>query len=101
TYNGDTAFTTISSWVNSIHTVDEYSQLVTPQAVYTLHALLQNDVTGTLNGFVVFPGTSWDVFFKALQLFGVRYYVADSAAAFLADRAGYSLRTLPPRHLSA
>src|SRR5262249_25103086 len=99
TYNGDTAFTTISSWVNSIHTVDEYSQLVTPQAVYTLHALLQNDVTGSLNGFVVFPGTSWDVFFRALQLFGVRYYVADPAGALMAHRAGYPLRTMPRRPL--
>jgi hypothetical protein len=99
TYSNDTAFTTISSWVNSIHTVDEYSQLVTPQAVYTLHALLQNDVTGSLNGFVVFPGTSWDVFFKALQLFGVRYYVADPAGALMADLAGYPLRTMPRRPL--
>jgi len=99
TFSGDTGFTTITSWVNSIHTVDEYSQLVTHQAVYTLHALLQNNVIGALNGFVVFPGTSWDVFFKALQLFGVRYYVADRAGASIADRASYPLRTMPRRPL--
>jgi len=99
TYSGDTAFTTISSWANGIHTVDEYSQLVTPQAVYALHALLQINITGSLNGFVVFPGTSWDIFFKSLQLFGVRYYVADPGGASMADRAGYPLRTMPRRPL--
>src|SRR5262249_38373118 len=99
TFGGDTAFTTISSWANGIHTVDEYSQLVTPPAVYALHALLQINITGSLNGFVVFPGTSWDIFFKSLQLFGVRYYMADPGGASMADRAGYPLRTLPRRPL--
>src|SRR5262249_19878444 len=40
----ETDFTVISLWVNSVHTVDEYSQLVTPQALYTQYSLLQNNV---------------------------------------------------------
>jgi hypothetical protein len=97
----------ISLWANSVHTVDEYSQLVTPQALYTLYALLQNDVTGyallqndvtgALNGFVPFPGTSWKLFFKALQLFGARYYVAEPGGASIAAQAGYRAVTMP-RH---
>ena len=61
--------------------------------------MLQNNVTGALNGFVIFPVPSWDVFFKTLQLFGVRYYVADPAGASMADRAGYRAVTMPRRPL--
>src|SRR5262249_14320400 len=95
TYDQDIGFTIISLWANGVHTVDEYSHLVTPQALYALHALLQNNVTGALNGFVPFPGTSWDIFFKTLQLFGVRYYIADRGGATIADQAGYPAITLP------
>jgi hypothetical protein len=97
TFSSETDFTVISLWANGVHTVDEYSQLVTPQALYTQYALLQNNVIGALNGFVLFPGTSWEVFFRTLQLFGVRYYVADSAGASIADQAGYRLLTMPRR----
>jgi hypothetical protein len=81
-------------WTNAVHTIDEYSQLVTPQALYALHAILQNNVTGMLNGFVPLPGTSWDMFFKTLQLLGVRYYVADPDGAARAMRAGFPRFTL-------
>src|SRR5499427_8790560 len=99
TYNRDLEFTIITLWANAVHTIDEYSQLVTPQALYALHALLQNNVTGMLNGFVPFPGTSWDMFFKTLQLFGTRYYVTDPAGAALAAKAGYHGFTFPRRPL--
>jgi hypothetical protein len=99
TYNADIGFTIITLWANAVHTIDEYSQLVTPQALYALHALLQNNVTGMLNGFVPFAGTSWDMFFKTLQLFGARYYVTDPAGAALAEKAGYHGLTFPRRPL--
>ena len=99
TYNADIGFTIITLWANAVHTIDEYSQLVTPQALYALHALLQNNVTGMLNGFVPFAGTSWDMFFKTLQLFGARYYVTDPAGAALAAKAGYHGFTFPRRPL--
>jgi hypothetical protein len=99
TYNADIEFTIITLWASSIHTIDEYSQLVSPQALYALYALLQNNVTGMLNGFIPFAGTSWDMFFKTLQLFGVRYYVADPGGAALAAKAGYHGFTFPRRPL--
>ena len=89
TYNYELGFTITTLWTNAVHTVDEYSQLVTPQALYALYALLQNNVTGMLNGFVPTAGTSWDMFFKTLQLLGVRYYVADPGGAALAEKAGF------------
>jgi hypothetical protein len=93
----DTAFTMTSLWANGIHTVDEYSQLVTPQALYVLHALLQNNLTFVLNEFVPLPSPSWYTFFGTLQLFGVRFYVAEPEGAKRAEEAGYRAITLPRR----
>src|SRR5207249_8953280 len=75
----------------------EYGQLVTPQALYVLYAVLGNDVTGALNGFVPFPGPSWENFWKALQLWGVRYYVADRERSAPAQSTGFPVVTLPKR----
>ena len=99
TYNYELGFTITTLWTNGVHTVDEYSQLVTPQALYALYALLQNNVTGMLNGFVPTAGTSWDMFFKTLQLLGVRYYVADPGGAVLAEKAGFAHQSFPRRPL--
>jgi hypothetical protein len=98
-FTPDLGFTITTLWTNAVHTIDEYSQLVTPQALYTLHAALQDNVRGALNAFVPFPGTSWEMFFKTLQLFGVRYYVADAPGATMAEKAGYRGFTLPRRPL--
>src|SRR5215471_14578885 len=84
----DTTFTITTLWANGIHTVDEYSQLVTPQALYILRALLQNNLIFVLNAFVPLPGPSWDTFFETLQLFGVRFYVAEPEGAKEANKAG-------------
>src|SRR5262249_342952 len=102
TLNLQTDFTVISLWANSVHTIDEYSQLVTPQVLYTQYVLLRNNVIGALNSFVLYPesGAPWEAFFRALQLFGVRYYIvdsADSAEASIANQAGYPLLTMPRR----
>src|SRR5262249_19630398 len=93
----DTAFTMTALWANGIHTADEYGQLITPQALYVLRALLQNNLIFVLNEFVPLPGPSWYVFFETLQLFGVRFYVAEPEGAKRADKAGYSAITMPRR----
>jgi hypothetical protein len=99
TFNYDVGWTSAPLWINGVHTLGEYSQLVTPQALYALHALLLNDVSGMLNGFVPLFGKTWDLFFKTLQLFGVRYYVADPEGARTAENAGFPHFTLPRRPL--
>src|SRR5262249_36539021 len=64
------ALTIPALWVRGIPTVYEYGQLVTPQALYFVHAVFQNDVRGRVNGFVPGPGPSWGTFLKTLQLLG-------------------------------
>jgi hypothetical protein len=96
--NDDTRPTIAQVWAHGMHTIDEYSQLVTPQAVYFLYAVLkQREVLGSLNGFVPYPGSSWDTFGKVMQLFGMRYYLTSYGRVAAADQAGYHLITLPRR----
>jgi hypothetical protein len=83
-------------WAHGLHTIDEYSQLVTPQATYFLHAVLeQSTVLGSLNGFVPYPaGPPWERFARVLQMFGTRYYaiIVDYSSA-----TGLPSITLPRR----
>jgi hypothetical protein len=63
-------------WMWGIPTVNEYSQLLTPQATYFSAALFKHDIVlGDLNQFGPWIGASgsFDVLFKALQALGVRY----------------------------
>jgi hypothetical protein len=99
-YDNYTGLTTMALWAKGVPTVDEYSQLVTPQVFYTLYTVFQNDVTGHMNEFVPLPGPSWSTYFKTLQLFGTRYYFADPAHPGIAAQAhvaGHSQTTMPRR----
>jgi hypothetical protein len=99
-YAFELLLTQTALWTNAVHTIDEYSQLVSPQAVYSANAILKNNVTGVLNWFAPLPGPSWDIFFKTLQVLGVRYYVADPVSAVWAEKAGFPHFTFPRRPLS-
>src|SRR5262249_18622241 len=79
-----------------IPTIFEYSQLTTPQSVYVMHMLLKIDVAGILNGFVVLPRQSWEVFQDILRMLGGRYYVSEEPSA-AAKKAGYPVVVLPRR----
>jgi hypothetical protein len=96
-YDYPTANTIFSLWARGIPTIFEYDQLVTAQAMYFLRAVLQQNVVGSLNGFAPSPGASWDNYWKSLQLFGARYYVAGYEHSSEADSAGYAHLTLPRR----
>src|SRR5262249_24431560 len=94
----DTTFTMANAWAHGLHTINEYSQLVTPPATYFLYAMLQQkQVLGMMNGFVAYPGPSWENFARVMQLFGMRYYLTSYGRAAGADQAGYPLITLPRR----
>jgi hypothetical protein len=99
-YAFELLLTQTALWTNAVHTIDEYSQLVSPQALYSVNAILKNNVTGALNWFAPLPGPSWDIFFKTLQVLGVRYYVADPVSAVWAEKAGFPHFTFPRRPLS-
>jgi hypothetical protein len=64
-----------SAWAVGVPTVNEYSQLVTPQSLYFIHKLFQKNVRAHLNVFLpsfingVYAKSYWGV----LQMFGVRY----------------------------
>src|SRR5262245_55974899 len=80
-------------WSRGIPTIEEYSQLVTPQVIYFVHALLRKEVGRGLNWFSPDPGCCWPTFGKAAQMFGVRYLVGDR----ISPAAGHMGITLP-RH---
>lgn len=85
-------------WTRAVPTANEYSQLVTPPALYFLHRLLKKDVRGDLNRFTFLwsQGSYSEAYWKALQLFGVRYSVASWRLPEEFD-PGYALVTLPRR----
>jgi hypothetical protein len=58
-----------------VPTLDEYSQLVTPQASYLQTALLGSNpgLNGFGYGLIIGPGTNIELIFKTLQALGVRY----------------------------
>jgi hypothetical protein len=90
--------TTANVWAHGMHTINEYSQLVSPQALYFLYAVLkQHRVLGALNSFVPLPGPSVSTFAGALQLFGTRYYLSPYGRIDFAERLNYPLQTLPRR----
>jgi hypothetical protein len=70
-----TAFTIDTLSSRGVPTLNEYSQLVTPEALYFVHKLLKRDVRGQLNQFDMFwsKGSYSPVYWKALEMFGVRY----------------------------
>jgi len=70
---GEAHATTADLWIHGIPTANEYSQTVTPQAVYFIHALLKRDVRYDLNRLTPWPGESAEALRKTLQLIGVRY----------------------------
>jgi hypothetical protein len=85
--------TMADGWARAIPTANEYSQLVTPQALYFIHVLLKKDVRANLNWFQP-TGSYTASYWTALQMFGVRYFVGYSPFA-LADDFGFPVTTLP------
>ena len=76
TFQFDEFLTLDSLWVDAVPTANEYSQLVTPQAIYFVHELLKRNVAGDLNWFRPWINTgagSFPTLFRAFRALGVRY----------------------------
>jgi hypothetical protein len=86
----------ISLWLRGVPTVNEYSQLATPQALYFVYRVFNQDVLSQLNAFHPFfkHGHSAQ-YWRGLQLFGVRYVAGLAPLTEYAE--GFSLVTLPHR----
>jgi hypothetical protein len=96
----DDLLSMIALWMRSIPTANEYSQLVTPQALYLNSALFRKDVRPELNFFLPWVGpASYEVLFKTLQALGVRY-LAGYEPFPEADQRHFSSRKLPRRSSS-
>src|SRR5262249_4198072 len=95
--NDATQATLANVWAHGMHAIDEYSQLVTPQAIYFLHAVVRSDVLASLNQFMSYPGDSWDTFARVMPLFGTRYYLTPYGRLPRFEELGYPFITLPRR----
>jgi hypothetical protein len=63
-------------WVDRVPTANEYSQLITPQAIYFVHQLFRRNLSVDLNWFRPWINTSdgsFALLFRTLPALGVRY----------------------------
>jgi len=78
-WTGDTLNTEMSRsnlWFHGVSSVNEYSQLVTPQAIYFIHELFKRNLAHDLNWFRPWINTgkgSFSTLFRAFRALGVRY----------------------------
>jgi hypothetical protein len=76
TFGYDEFLTLDALWVARVPTATEYSQLVTPQAIYFIHELLKRNLSYDLNWFrpwINAGGASVSVEFRTFRALGVRY----------------------------
>jgi hypothetical protein len=84
----------VNLWARGIPTVNEYSQLVTPQALYFTHMLFKQDIRRHLNHFHPLDAAYSPSYWGALRLFGVRYFMGYTRLG-QADDLGLPPITLP------
>ncbi len=76
TFGYDEFLTLDALWVGRVPTATEYSQLVTPQAIYFLRELIKRDLSYDLNWFrpwINTGGVSFSMLFRTFRALGVRY----------------------------
>jgi hypothetical protein len=76
TFRYDEFLTLNNLWVDSVPTINEYSQLVTPQAIYFIRQLFKRNISNDLNWFrpwINSGDASFLVLFRTFRALGVRY----------------------------
>ena len=76
TFGYDEFLTMDSLWDDGVPTANEYSQLVSPQAIYLVHELFKRDVSYDLNWlrpWINTGGASFAMLHRAFQALGIRY----------------------------
>jgi hypothetical protein len=76
TFGYDEFLTLDALWVARVPTANEYSQLVTPQAIYFVHELIKRNLAYDLNWFrpwINTGGASFSMLFRTFRALGVRY----------------------------
>jgi hypothetical protein len=80
-------------WSEGVPTLNEYSQLLTPQFVYLQVELFKHEPAMNLSWPWVGPSGPYDVLFKAFQALGVRY-VLNHAPFHAADERKFTARSV-------
>ena len=99
TFGYDEFLTLNNLWVDGVPTANEYSQLVTPQAIYFIHQLLKRNVAGDLNWFrpwIDTGGGSLPVLLRTFRALGVRY-VGGYEQLQLPGMEGFRFASFPRR----
>ena len=88
--------TIVTLWSRGVATLNEYSQLATPESFYFSQTLLNRDMRGHLNSFSMrWSDDSYSpAYWKAIEMFGVRYS-AERRALPDEINPGLPLTTLP------
>jgi hypothetical protein len=76
TFGYDEFLTLNNLWVDAVPTINEYSQLVTPQSIYFIQQLFKRNVSYDLNWFrpwINSGDASFPVLFRTFRALGVRY----------------------------
>jgi hypothetical protein len=76
TFSSDEFLTLDSLWADGIPTTNEYSQLVSPQAIYFVRQLIKRNLAHDLNWFrpwIDSADATFPMLFRTLRAFGVRY----------------------------
>jgi hypothetical protein len=76
TFGYDESLTLNNLWVDDVPTINEYSQLVTPQAIYFIEQLFKRNISSDLNWFRPWINNgngSFPVLFRTFRALGVRY----------------------------
>src|SRR5262249_22633917 len=93
-------YSQINLWIRGVPTVEEYSQLVTPQSTYFVNRVFNQNVLRLLNTlFVLFRSDYSAQYWKGVQLFGLRYIIGSSP--FMPHADEFPLMTLPHRRSPA
>jgi len=100
-WTGETLNTLMSEanlWFRAVPTVNEYSQLVTPQALYFFYSVFGQNVLSSLNRlYLSFENGYSKQNWKGVQMLGVRYLIGTTPMSFLPDLDGVPIITLPHR----
>jgi hypothetical protein len=76
TFGYDEFLTLDALWVARVPTATEYSQLITPQAIYFVHELIKRNLSYDLNWFrpwINTGGVSFSMLLRTFRALGVRY----------------------------
>jgi hypothetical protein len=101
-YGQDDVFTMEKLVIRVVPWADEYSQMVSPQAIYFNHQLFKKDIGTDLNYFWPWIGAtgSYEVLFRTFQALGLRY-VAGYGPFPEAEAARFSSIAFPRRPTAA